>query len=89
VSFFLISSLRAIIEMLGLCLLGQGFLYVIAGRQRAGNRIYLLFDLITKAPRRIVATLLPRSASDLLVGTLTFAIVLIVWLGLAFVRKFV
>jgi len=89
VSLFLISALRAIIEMLGLCLIGQAFLYVIAGRERAGNRIYLLFTLITKAPRRIVATLLPRSASDVLIGTLTFVIVLILWLGLAFVRKFV
>jgi hypothetical protein len=89
VSFFLISALRAIVEMLGLCLLGQGMMYLIAGRQRSGNRVYQLFALITKAPRRIVATVLPRSASGLLVGALTFAIVLILWLGLAFVRKFV
>jgi hypothetical protein len=89
VSLFLISALRAIAEMLGLCLIGQGMLYLIAGRQRAGNRIYQLFSLITAAPRRMVATVLPRSASGLLVGTLTFAIVLILWLGLAFVRKFV
>lgn len=88
-SFFLISALRAIVEMLGLCLLGQGMMYLIAGRQRSGNRVYQLFALITKAPRRIVATVLPRSASGLLVGALTFAIVLILWLGLAFVRKFV
>lgn len=88
-SLFLISALRAIIEMLGLCLLGQGMLYLIAGRKRASNRVYQLFSLITRAPRRIVAAALPRSASGLLIGGLTFAIVLILWLGLAFVRKFV
>ena len=88
-SLFLISALRAIVEMLGLCLLGQGFLYLIAGRQRAGNRVYQLFALITSPPRRIVATVLPRSASNLLVGIFTFVIVLILWLGLALVRKFV
>lgn len=88
-SVFLISALRAIVEMLGLCLIGQGMLYLIAGRHRAGNRVYQLFSLITKAPRRIVASVLPSSASGLLVGSLTFAIVLILWLGLAFVRKFV
>jgi len=88
-SLFLISALRAIVEMLGLCLIGQGTLYLIVGRHRAGNRVYQLFSLITKTPRRIVATALPRSASEVLVGILTFAIVLILWLGLAFVRKFV
>ncbi|UCV21373.1 hypothetical protein [Ferribacterium limneticum] len=88
-SLFLISALRAIVEMLGLCLLGQGVLYLIAGRQRAGNRVYQLFALITAPPRRIVATVLPRSASNLLVGIFTLVIVLILWLGLALLRKFV
>lgn len=86
---FLISALRAIIEMLGLCLIGQGVMYLIAGRRRADNLVYQLFSLITRAPRRIVASALPSSASALVVATLTFAIVLILWLGLAFVRKYV
>jgi len=89
VSLFLISALRAILEMLGLCLIGQGMLYLVAGRQRAGNRIYQLFALITSAPRRISAKLLPRSAGDIFIGSFTFVVVLILWLGLAFVRKFV
>jgi hypothetical protein len=57
VSFFLISALRAIVEMLGLCLLGQAVLYLLAGRRRTDNRIYQLFDLITTPPRRVVALL--------------------------------
>ncbi|MBL8428385.1 MAG: hypothetical protein JNJ95_00635 [Dechloromonas sp.] len=87
-TLFLISALRAVFEMLGLCLLGQGILYFIAGRQRAGNRIYQLFAIITTAPRRIAARLLPSSANDVHVGIFTFVIVLFLWLGLAFVRKF-
>ncbi len=86
---FLISALRAILEMLGLCLLGQGILHVLAGQQREGNRIYQLFALITQPPRRIVAAILPRRTGPAAVGTVTFIIVLILWLGLAFVRKFV
>lgn len=86
---FLISVLRAIIEMLGLCLLGQGILYVLAGQQREGNRIYQLFALITTPPRRIVAAILPRHTGPATIGMVTFVIVLILWLGLAFVRKFV
>ena len=88
-SLFLIGALRAIVEMLGLCLLGQGILYLMAGRQRTGNRIYQLFALITKAPRRVAAAILPGSASAVVIGIFTFVVVLILWLGLAFVRKFV
>ena len=88
-SFFLISATRAIIEMLGLCLVGQGMLYILAGQRRATNRIYQLFDLLTKAPRRLVATLLPRSSNQSVIGILTFVLLLLLWLGLAFFRKFV
>lgn len=87
-SLFLISALRSIAEMLGLCLLGQGALHVLAGRQRVNNRIYQLFALITQPPRRLVAAILPASVSPASIGILTFVIVLILWLGLAFVRNF-
>lgn len=86
---FLISALRAILEMLALCLLGQAILYVLAGRGRRENPIYRLFDLITRPPRQLVAMLLPHSCSALAVGTLAFVIVLVLWLGLAIMRKFI
>lgn len=88
-SFFLISAARAIIEMLGLCLVGQGMLYILAGQRRANNRIYQLFDLLTKAPRRLVAALLPRSSSEIVIGVVSFVLLLLLWIGLAFIRKFV
>ena len=86
---FLISAARAIIEMLGLCLLGQGALHVIAGQQRSKNDIYQLFDLLTKAPRKIVATCLPRTASQTQIGVTTFLLLLLLWIGLAFLRKII
>lgn len=87
VSIFLISALRAIVEMLGLCLLGQGILHILAGQRRADNRIYQLFCLLTKAPREIVATLLPASATPGLVARVTFVMLLLLWLGLAYLRN--
>lgn len=88
-SFFLISAARAIIEMLGLCLVGQGMLYILAGQRRANNRIYQLFDLLTKAPRQLVAAILPRSSSEIVIGIASFVLLLLLWIGLAFIRKFV
>jgi len=75
--------------MLGLCLLGQGVLFLVAGRSRSSNRIYQLFDLITKPPRQFLAKLLPGSPGTLAVGVLTFMFLLMLWIGLALARKFV
>jgi hypothetical protein len=83
---FLISAARAVIEMLGLCLVGQAVLYVLAGRSRGSNWIYQLFDLITRAPRHVVGLILPR-ANGKTIGVACFAILLLLWLGLAFLRK--
>ena len=86
---FLISALRAIAEMLLLCLLAQGFLYLLAGQKRATNPIYQLFSLLTRPPRRLLACLLPRQTSARSIGILWFAILLALWIGLALARKFI
>lgn len=86
---FMISILRAVIEMIGLCMLGQAVLFVLAGRRRAGNHIYRLFVLVTSPPRRLVATLTGHREDTVFVGMATFAIMLILWIGLAVLRKFV
>lgn len=86
---FLISALRAIVEMLGLCLVAQGVLYLLAGKRRAANPIYQLFSLITAPPRRLVAWLLPQRASATIIGIVCFALLLLFWLGLAVMRKFI
>ena len=88
-SVFLISALRATVEMLGLCLLGQGILYLIAGGNCGNNRIYQLFDLITRPPRQLLAKLMPGTTSSRAVGVLTFVLLLLLWIGLALARKFV
>lgn len=86
---FLIAALRAIIEMLGLCLIGQGMLALLAGSKRQVNPIYRLFALITHAPRRVVAHLLPKAAGEKTIGICCFVVLFCLWIGLALMRKFV
>jgi len=87
-TLFLISAARAVIEMLGLCLIGQGGLHILAGCGRESNRIYQLFDLVTRAPRQLVAVILP-GFSGKAVGVVCFVILLLIWIGLAFLRKII
>ena len=84
---FPISALRAIVEMLGLCLIGQGVLYLLTGSRRQQNAIYRFFDLLTRPPRQFVALFLLRSVSGLLVGLLSFVLLFTLWIGLAWLRK--
>lgn len=86
---FLIGAVRALVEMLGLCLIAQAFLYVLTGARRTTNPIYQLFDLITRGPRRLVGKALPKSASPIAIGLLSFIFLLLCWIGLALLRKFV
>ena len=86
---FLIAALRAIAEMLLLCLVAQGFLYLLAGQKRATNPIYELFSLLTRPPRTLMACLLPRHASARTVAIICFLILFLLWFGLALIRKFI
>jgi hypothetical protein len=88
VLLFLIGALRAVVEMLGLCFIGQGFLYLLVGRKRANNPVYQLLSLITRAPRKLCARLLPARSPSLLVAICTFLILGFFWIGLALLRKF-
>lgn len=80
---FAIGALRAIVEMLGLCLLGMGAMALLAGAGRQGNPVYRLFELITRAPRQLVARLLPGRERPLLAGVLCFLLLFLLWLALA------
>lgn len=86
--FFLVASLRAIIELLGLCLLGQGVLYVLAGMRREQNIIYRFFMVLTTPPCRLVRALAPPVIPDRLIPALSFGTLLFLWIGLAWLRKF-
>jgi hypothetical protein len=85
---FMIGALRSIVEMLGLCLIGQGVLYLLAGQHRQQNAIYRFFDLLTRPPRQLVAMMLPKQASGKAVGMGAFVLLFLVWIGLAWLRKF-
>jgi hypothetical protein len=88
-TWFFIAALRSIVEMLGLSLIAQAFLFLLAGPSRNRNPIYQLFELITRAPRQLVAKCLPNNSSAKLIGVTCFFCLFVIWIGLAVLRKFV
>ena len=87
VVLFAISALRAIVEMLSLCLLGRWVLALLAGKKRDGNPVYQLFSLITRGPCAIVARLLPGGTRTSTIVLVTGSLLLFLWISLAILRK--
>lgn len=81
-----ISFARAIIEMLGLCLLGQGVLYFLAGEGRIRNPVYQLFATITAPLLARFRYFFPR-LTGAASGVLVFLGLFCLWIGLAVLRK--
>ena len=82
-----ISALRAIIEFSWLAMLGQAALHVLAGQHRRENPVYQLFDLLTRPWRKILAMLLGKQPDSGLVAVVTFLVLLVLWMGLAILRR--
>ncbi|MCE1242554.1 hypothetical protein [Oryzomicrobium sp.] len=82
----LIGMMRALVEVAGMCLLGQGILGLLAGGRRDGNPIYRAFCIVTAPATGTVRRLLPAAFGPRAVAVFTFFVLFALWLGLAYLR---
>ena len=75
-----VSILKAISEILALSLLGQGILWLIAGRSRDSNFVYRMFAAVTRPVMRLARLLMPRFVLDRHIWMVTVLLVFIVWI---------
>ncbi len=74
--------LKAVAEVAGMALLGQGVLAMLAGPHRDTNVFYRVLAIMTGPVRKAARWLLPRFVVDQHVGLASFALVAFVWFGL-------
>ena len=84
-----ISMLRVLVEVAGYFILGQGLLYVLAGRKRNDNFVYQMFALLTRPVFRVVRAVSPRIVRDEHIPVAAFLLLLWLWIGLALARRYV
>ena len=89
VQILLFSILRALVEVAGFALLGQGLLYVLAGSSRDRNVIYKLFGVIASPVIRLVRAVTPRIVIDKHIPVVAFFLLFWLWILLAYVRRVV
>lgn len=78
----LIVVLKALAEVAGVGMLGQGVLYVLAGAKRDQNAVYNLFKIITSPLMKATRTITPRIVLDQHIGLVAFFLLIVLWLAL-------
>jgi hypothetical protein len=88
IDILLISIARALVEVAGLFMLGQGILWLFGPRARDGNFIYDLFKMGTRPIIKLTRIITPRFVHDAHVGFVAFFILAWLWLGLALAKRY-
>jgi hypothetical protein len=78
--------LKAIVEIAGLALLGQGLLVILAGQQRHKNMFYTVLKTITSPVVRATRFIAPRFIVDQHIGLLAFFLLMVLWVALTILK---
>lgn len=79
----LLVILKALVEVAGLALLGQGVLFVLAGAGREQNVFYRMLRMITMPVTKLVRLITPRKiVPDAFIGVAAFFLIAGVYLAL-------
>ena len=78
----LIVILKALAEVAGVAMLGQGVLWVLAGAKREQNPVYGIFKILTSPVMKATRLITPRVVLDQHIGLVAFFLLLVIWLVL-------
>ena len=84
----LISIARALVEVAGTFLLGQGVLWIFGPKARDGNFIYDLFKKGTLPIIKLTRIVTPRIIHDAHVGLVAFFFLACIWFGLGVWKRY-
>ncbi|HMM46899.1 MAG TPA: hypothetical protein PKC12_02855 [Thiobacillaceae bacterium] len=83
----LVSILRALVEVAGFALLGQGALAILAGKYREQNVFYRVLRIVTQPVVRSVRFIAPRFVIDAHIPMLAFFLLFWLWVALAIAKR--
>lgn len=82
----IIVILKALTEVAGVAMLGQGVLWVIAGSRRDQNLVYGLFKTLTSPVMKITRWVTPRIVLDRHLGLVAFFLLMVLWVVLTVMK---
>ena len=84
----LVSIARALVEVAGMFLLGQGVLWIFGPRARDGNFVYDLFKKGTAPIIKLTRIVTPRFIHDAHIGLVAFFFLGCLWFGLQIWKRY-
>lgn len=81
-----VRMLRALVEVAGWFLIGQGVLYLLAGSTRERNPVYRLLSLLTAPVVRLTRSITPRVVVDRHVPLVAFVLLFWLWIALQLLK---
>jgi hypothetical protein len=78
----IIVILKALTEVAGVAMFGQGVLYVISGAKRDQNAVYGIFKTLTLPVMKAARWITPRIVLDPHLGLVAFFYLIVLWVGL-------
>jgi hypothetical protein len=87
--FFVVSALKALVEVAGMALLGQWLIGLVAGKSRQDNFVYRIFLVVTSPIYRLARAISPRFIADAHMGLASFFIVFWLWVALVFAKGYI
>ena len=78
--------LKALTEVAGVAMIGQGVLYALTGNKREQNPVYGIFKAITSPVLKVTRWITPRVILDRHLGLVAFFLLIVLWLGLTVVK---
>jgi hypothetical protein len=78
--------LKALTEVAGVGMLGQGLLYVLAGKHREQNLVYRLFKIITSPVMAATRFITPRIVLDRHIWLVAVLLLVMLWIVLTVMK---
>ena len=82
----IIVILKALTEVAGVAMIGQGVLWVLAGAKRDQNLVYGIFKTLTAPVMKATRAITPRAILDQHIGLVAFFLLIVLWLGLTVMK---
>jgi hypothetical protein len=82
----IIVILKALTEVAGVAMIGQGILWVLAGAKREQNAIYGIFKTLTSPVMKATRWITPRVVLDQHIGLVAFFLLIVLWLALTVMK---
>jgi len=82
----IIVVLKALTEVAGVAMIGQGVLYAVAGAKRDQNPFYVIFKTVTSPVMKVTRWITPRIVLDRHLWLVALFLLIVLWIGLTIMK---